>query len=214
MSIVSCISERASNLSLLIADAGAQREATHFKNRVLDLVEIFVKTQATSPLIVRMIIPLITLIVGTGQDEKQLSDKAHGLLRSRVGKLKEVPEIIDADNVVQVLNDVHSRAWKVHSSDVLATLSQCSLYLSRILSHHGHTASILKAYDTSLRDFASRKGSALNSNFFLDFTRRHTSVAWGFRDAILKAQSEATNAYRRCQIFLLLQPLIAQLPVS
>jgi DNA polymerase phi len=160
-----------------------------------------------------MIMPLITLVVGTGQDEKQLSDKAQGLLKSRIGKLKEVPVSIDEDDVVKVLSDVHARARKVHSSDTLATISQCSIYISRILLHHGHEDAVLEAYRTSLSDFATRKASPLNSNFFLDFIRRHVDAAWGLRGAILEVQNRATNSYRKCQIFLLLQPIIKSQPV-
>lgn len=195
------------------AEAGAQREATHFKNRVLDLLDIFIKTQPTSPLIVRIIVPLVVLVAGTGQDEKQLSDKTKGLLKSRVGKLKEVPETVDTDQVVEILKDVHSRARKAHSSDVLATISQCSLYLSRILLRHERQDAVTEAYRDSLSDFATRKASSLNGNFFLDAARRHGVLAWALRGAVLELQAKATNAYRRCQLFLLLQPVITQLPV-
>ncbi|EIN07831.1 hypothetical protein PUNSTDRAFT_70289 [Punctularia strigosozonata HHB-11173 SS5] len=194
-------------------EAGAQREATHFKNRVLDLLDIFIKTQSASPLIVRIIVPLVVLVVGTGQDEKQLSDKTQALLKSRVGKLKEIPEAVDADHVIEVLKDVHLRARKARSSDVLATISQCSLYLSRILLRHGRQDAVVEVYQDSLSDFATRKASPLNSNFFLDAMRRHKDLAWALRGAVLKLQANATNAYRRCQIFLLLQPVINQLPV-
>ena len=83
----------------MATDVDAQREATHFKNRVLDLIDIFVRRQPTSPLIVRTILPLVELIVGTGPDEKQLSDKAMGILRNRIGKSKEVPTTVSAGEV-------------------------------------------------------------------------------------------------------------------
>ena len=69
----------------LATDVDAQREATHFKNRVLDLIDIFVKKNPANPLIIRLIFPLVELIVSTGPDEKQLSDKATGILRNRIG---------------------------------------------------------------------------------------------------------------------------------
>ncbi|KAI6032543.1 DNA polymerase phi-domain-containing protein [Pisolithus marmoratus] len=88
----------------------AQREATHFKNRVLDLVDTF-----------------------SGMDERQLSDKTKGILKNRLAKSKDVPTNAARDEVETVLREVHQRVRKVHSADNLSVLSQSSLYLSRIL---------------------------------------------------------------------------------
>ncbi|KAH9929645.1 DNA polymerase phi-domain-containing protein [Amylocystis lapponica] len=193
-------------------DTDAQREATHFKNRVLDLLETFIKKQPKNPLQVRLILPLVELIVSTGPDEKQLADKATGILRSRIGKSRETPSTVDTDQAATVLEELHTRARTAPSSDVLATLSQCSLYLCRSLHHAKEDESILKAYRGSLVDFVSRKSSRLNANLFQDLIRRHTDVAWGLRDDLVGATGKAVNAYRQCQVFQLIQTLINQLP--
>ncbi|KAI0933631.1 hypothetical protein AcW1_005407 [Taiwanofungus camphoratus] len=194
-------------------DVNAQREATHFKNRVLDLLETFIRKQPTSPLVIRLILPLVELTVGSGSDEKQLADKATGILRSRIGKSKEVPSYIDEEQAVQVLQQLHSLARKA-SSDVLMTLSQCSLYLCKALHHFGVTKPIQEVYRQSLVDFVSRKASKLNSSFFQDFIRRHADMAWDLREDILKTTSSAVNVYRQSQAFQLLQTLISQAPMA
>lgn len=196
-----------------LSDVNAQREATHFKNRVLDLLETFIRKQPTSPLIIRLILPLVELTVGSGSDEKQLADKATGILRSRIGKSKEVPSNIEEEQAVQVLQQLHSLARKA-SSDVLMTLSQCSLYLCKVLHHFGVTKPIQEVYRQSLVDFVSRKASRLNSSFFQDFIRRHADVAWDLREDILKTTSSAVNVYRQSQAFQLLQTLISQAPMA
>ncbi|OBZ75369.1 DNA polymerase V, partial [Grifola frondosa] len=193
-------------------DVDAQREATHFKNRVLDLLEIFIKKQPTNPLVIRLILPLVELIVSTGPDEKQLADKATGILRSRIGKLKELPSAVDTAEAARVLEELHTRARKAPSSDVLATLNQCSLYLCRLLLHAGITEPILSAYRGSLEDFATRKSSKLNIAFFDGFLRRHPQAAWGLRDDLVGITGKAMNGYRQTQSFHLLHTLINQLP--
>ncbi|GLB35405.1 putative DNA polymerase phi [Lyophyllum shimeji] len=190
----------------------AQREATHFKNRVLDLVDTFVKKQPSSRLVIRLIPALIDLVVSSGQDERQLADKAKGILRSRIGKSKEIPVDVDAEATVTVVTDLHTRARKIHSSDMLATLSQCSLYLSRILLHVDGEKPLIQLYQQSLADFMTRKNSALNTNFFLDFIRRFPSAAWSLRNELLGLSGRAVNAYRQCQAYQLLDILIGQLP--
>ncbi|KAF5386843.1 hypothetical protein D9615_001886 [Tricholomella constricta] len=190
----------------------AQREATHFKNRVLDLVDTFVKKQPSSGLVIRLIPPLIELIAGTGQDERQLSDKAKGILRSRIAKSKEIPTSVDVESTLKVITDLHTRARKVHSSDMLATLSQCSLYLSKVLVHLDSENSLVQIYQQSLADFITRKNSALNTNFFQDFIRRCPASAWSLRHDLLDLSGRSVNVYRQCQVYQLLDTLIGQLP--
>lgn len=190
-----------------------QREATHFKNRVLDLLDIFVKKEPTSPLIVRLILPLVELIVATGSDEKQLWDKATGILRNRIGKSKEVPtSSVSAEDAAKALEDLHELARKASSSDVLTTLNQCSLYLSKVLLHANAAESVLGAYRGSLHDFVSRKSSKLNTAFFDDFAKRHPQAAWDLRDDLVKASGEALNVFRQLQPFHIIQTLMNQLP--
>ncbi|KAF9466352.1 DNA polymerase phi-domain-containing protein [Collybia nuda] len=191
----------------------SQRDATHFKNRALDLVDTFVKKQPSSPHIIRLILPMVNLIAGTGLDEKQLSDKAKGILRSRIGKSKDFPSEVDKDHALTVATALHIRARKVHSSDLLATLSQSSTYVSKILIQIGAEKSLVQIYSQSLADFITRKNSALNTNFFLDFIRRCPATAWHLRGDLLQLLSNSVNTYRQLQVFKLLEILVGQLPV-
>ncbi|THG98713.1 hypothetical protein EW026_g3515 [Hermanssonia centrifuga] len=85
----------------------AQREATHYKNRVLDLLDSYIKKQPTSPFITRLILPLVELVVSSGTDEKQLADKATGILRSRIGKSKDLPSTVEADQAGEILRETN-----------------------------------------------------------------------------------------------------------
>jgi DNA polymerase phi len=188
---------------------GAQREATHFKNRILDLLSIFVKKQPKSAHIMQILIPLLTLAFS---DEKQLSEKAIGLLRSRIDKLKVVPSTIDLAKASDILDDLHVRARKAHSNDALAAISFCSLYVTKALLHVGADTTVRTAYTLSLVDFTERKASDLNTDFFSDFIKRHPRIAWDMREVLLAAPAKAVNAYRRGQAYILLQTLLVCLP--
>ncbi|KAI0691182.1 DNA polymerase phi-domain-containing protein [Cytidiella melzeri] len=188
----------------------AQREATHYKNRVLDLLDTFLKKQPTSPLIPRLILPLVDLVVNAGADEKHLADKATGILRSRLGKSKDSPSSIDDDQLGGILLELHSRARKASSSDILITLGQCSIYISKALLHAQVQKPVLSAYRESLTDFVTRKASRLNTSFFQDFIRRHASAAWELRNSLLDLSEKAINGYRQNQVFQLVQVLLSQ----
>lgn len=175
-------------------------------------MDIFVKKQPTSRHIVRLILPLVDIIAGTGSDEQQLSDKATSLLRNRIGRSKDTPSDIGPEELLTVLSEIHGRARRARSSEVLTTLSQCSLYLSKILLQSGAEASVLPVYRTSLVDFVTRKASTLNATFFQDFIRRYPSIGWDLRSDIVTVSSQATNVYRQCQAFQLLQVVTNQIP--
>ncbi|KAJ7470617.1 DNA polymerase phi-domain-containing protein [Mycena latifolia] len=190
----------------------AQREATHFKNRVLDLVDTFVKKESTSPHIVRLVLPLVELSTGTSSDERHLTDKAKGILRSRIAKSKDVPSNADIEEVKMAMSELHVRARKMHSPELLATLSQCSLYVTKILIEAGSQEALLNSYRESLEDFTARKNSALNTNFFLDAIRRYPLIMWTLRQDIISLLSKAVNGYRRSQSLQLVQALVTCLP--
>ncbi|KAK7689133.1 hypothetical protein QCA50_007824 [Cerrena zonata] len=190
---------------------GAQREAVHYKNRVLDLVDIFLKKQPTSSHVIQLILPLTELIVDTSSDEKQLADKATGILRSRIGKSKEIPTGIDKEEALVILQEIHTRARKAPSSDVLTTLNQCSLFITRLLLHQSDAEpEVAKIYQESLNDFVTRKASRLNTTFLQDFIRRYAGVAWNLRTELIDVCKQAVNGYRQTQVFQLLHTLVNQ----
>jgi DNA polymerase phi len=192
----------------------AQRQATHFKIRVLGLIDTFIKKQPSSPFIARLIFPLVDLITSSSSDERQLSDRAKSLIKSRIGKLKDVPPAVDTEQLTKVLGELHSLARKARSSDVCAILNHCSSYLVRVLLHAGQEESVRDIYAQSLKDFITRKNSPLNTNFFQDFFRLHAASAWGLRDVLLGLTKNSVNVYRHFQVFHLCQVLISQLPAT
>lgn len=195
-------------LVLMNIPVGAQREAIHFKNRIMDLLDIFVRRQPTSPLILQFLDPLLAL---TFSDDKQVSEKATGLLMSRIGRLKEIPSGIDIAKSSVILDNLHIRARKVRSRGAVAIISRCSLYVSRALLHVGADESVRKAYTASLMAFIERKASDFNGQFFSEFIKRYPRTAWGMRAALLGAPTKAINGYRRGQAYMLLETLLNHL---
>ncbi|VDB99939.1 unnamed protein product [Peniophora sp. CBMAI 1063] len=191
-----------------------QREATHFKNRILDLLDIFVKKQPSSPLVISIILPLVELVFTSTPDEKQLIEKASGLLKSRIGKAKEAATGVDTTLASSVLENLHARARKVRGSDPLAILSACSLYVSRSLVHSGAESKVLSAYSASLADFAERKASDLNVKFFEEFVKRLSGTAWEMRESVLGEVGKGVNAFRKVQLWGLVLVLCNNLPSS
>jgi DNA polymerase phi len=178
---------------------------------VLDLVDMYLRKQPSNPLAVRFILPLVDLVTRSTNDERQLSDKARGILNLRISKAKEIPSGVDQEVAVAIATNLHERAQHAPSSAILPILSQCSLYLSRILSQQNSKPSI-DMYRSSLSDFLTRKQSGLNTAFFQDFIKKFPAQAWEFRSDFLTLSEKGVNVYRRSQIIHLLECLFLQIP--
>lgn len=141
-------------------------------------------------------------------DEKQLSDKATGILKNRLSKSKDIPSKAASDEVETILREVHQRVRKSSSSSSI--LSQSSLYLCRVLVHLKEEDAVVRIYGETLDDYMSRKASQANYTFFQDFVRHFPALGSKCRDNILTSSSKAVNTYRRCQAFQLLGMVLNQ----
>ena len=179
-------------------------------------MDIYVKKQPTSAYIPLLIPPLLQLVITASPEESQLAEKAIGILRSRVGKLKEYPEEDETIDIGFILEDLHSKARRAPSGDILTTFGQCCCYLVRVLNRTSTDGTVRSAYRQSLEDFVTRKASRLNSAFFQEFVRRCPEVAWNLKQDILKVSvsENAVNAYRKCQTLGLLNLLFNNIPTK
>lgn len=193
-------------------DLDAQREATHFKSRVLDLVDTYLRKEPSNPLVLRFISPLVELAITSGQDERQLADKARGVLRSRLGKAKECSSGASVAQIIEISTTIHTLARRVHSADNLVVLSLCATYLAKVMIHSGHEESLVNLYKEDLYDFTTRKSSGLNGPFFQEFIRKYPLYGWRLRQDLLDVLKRAVNTYRQIQVIQLLQLLLNLLP--
>lgn len=176
---------------------------------MLDLVDTYLKKEPTSPLALCFISPLVELAIASGQDERQLADKAKGILRSRLGKAKESVNGADPAQILEISTNVHTMARRARSSDNLAVLSLCAIYLAKASIHAGHEESLVDLYKEDLRDFTRRKKSGLNGAFFQEFIKKYPSCGWRLREDLLDVLKGAINTYRQIQVIQLLQLLLS-----
>ena len=180
-------------------------------------MDIYIKKQPSSPYIPLLVLPILHLVTTASPEESQLAEKATGILRSRIGKLKEYPDKDETIEIGSILEDLHSEARRASSADSLATIGQCCCYLVRALGQtDGTNSTACSAYRQSLKDFVTRKASRLNSAFFQEFIRRCPEVAWDWKQDILdvSVSEKAVNAYRKCQTLGLLNLLFNNIPTK
>ncbi|KAJ5605804.1 hypothetical protein N7510_008585 [Penicillium lagena] len=121
----------------------ARENMVNFKNRVLDLVEIFIKKCHSRLLALDLLLPLLRL--ARRSSVKQIANKATSVLReyTRLCKGAAVPKIEDADdeqNVWELLRAVHKEATHSAPPAHASACSQASLLVVKALVAHDKAA--------------------------------------------------------------------------
>jgi DNA polymerase phi len=111
----------------------AKETMVNFKSRVLDLMDIYVKKQATNPLAFGLLLPLLQLIRTT--KTKQLAEKAHNILLAfskacRTAKKSEDASTINISEETKLLKAIHLEASKDPSHMFAKAASSASLLVA------------------------------------------------------------------------------------
>ena len=202
--------------------AGLQREATHFKIRVLDFVDTFIKERPESPHTPQTALPLIRTIMGSGPDEKQLAEKTIGILRTRFNTPKILPRLeadskgvrLDVEYLTNDFEQLHriARRASLSQDGFSEILITTTIYLAKVLVYAGMQEAVTAAYIASIDDFITRKNSKIWPAYISDFARRSSPpLSWTLRDKILEACSvgKSINTYRQIASFQILSVFLS-----
>lgn len=112
----------------------AKENIVHFKNRVLDLLAIYVKTQSANAVALELILPLTTLVRTTSS--KPTSEKAFAVLKQyfdACNKSKRLPIPDDPEAYFELLAELHAEL-KLGGAKLHAHAgSRSSLFLAKVL---------------------------------------------------------------------------------
>jgi len=114
-----------------------KQSIVHFKLRVLDLVEIFIKKQSKNPLILELMKPLLHIIKSShGHNEEQaFFERTLGLYKNKLCQLHEYPggQDVDVEKVHTDIEDLVELAKNASSALFVTYVTQGIVYLMRVL---------------------------------------------------------------------------------
>lgn len=149
----------------------AKETMINFKNRVLDLIQIYVKKEHDNPLALMIITPLLDLMRLT--NTKQLGEKAFNVLKTYfdAGKGKTLPVVANLENVFDIMSQIHQAATRDASKIYSASCSRSSLFLAKILlANTGFFDRIQDLYGDTMKQHKMKgKKSKIQRSFFLDW---------------------------------------------
>lgn len=111
----------------------AKEVLVHFKHRILDLMDIYVRREATNPLALNLLVPLLQVIRTT--TAKPIASKASGIVLEfskafKKGKDNADRPSFDLDEHLQKLRDIHEEASKDGSHAFAKAASSASLLVA------------------------------------------------------------------------------------
>ncbi|KAF9364473.1 DNA-directed DNA polymerase [Mortierella sp. NVP85] len=111
----------------------AKQTLIHFKNKVLDLLELYIKKQSSNELVLELIVPLLSLVLVPSASNKPVHDKISALLRNKLAKIKDYPRECDDEHVFEILAQVHELAKKSPDAKFSGLCGDLSLLLVKVL---------------------------------------------------------------------------------
>ncbi|KAG0071985.1 DNA-directed DNA polymerase [Linnemannia elongata] len=111
----------------------AKQTLIHFKNKVLDLLELYIKKQSSNELVLDLIVPLLSLVLIPSAANKPVHDKISALLRNKLAKIKDYPRDVDDEAVFEILNQVHELAKKSPDAKFSGLCGDLSVLLVKVL---------------------------------------------------------------------------------
>ncbi|KAI9824886.1 MAG: DNA-directed DNA polymerase [Thelocarpon impressellum] len=158
----------------------AKTTVLNLKNRVLDLLDIYVKTQHRSPRALRIILPLLRLIRTTGS--KQIADRACGILRDFSqkcrGKDVTVLKPKKTKHAWEVLEQVHQEAMHDASRAHAAACSHGSLLVVKglVAADNANVKRVVARYAATQTEWLQGFGK-VQPGLFSDFLNWGVSCA-------------------------------------
>lgn len=149
----------------------AKENMVNFKNRVLDLLEIYVKKCHSNILALDLLLPLLKL--SRKSTVKQISGKANAVLReyTKLCKGSAIPAVESPEPVWELLKDVHKEASYSGPPAHASSCSQASLLLAKVLVAHdkGAISGIVDVYASTRKEQLLSKKCHVQPSFFTEW---------------------------------------------
>ncbi|KKK26584.1 hypothetical protein ARAM_007229, partial [Aspergillus rambellii] len=149
----------------------AKENMVNFKNRVLDLLEIYVKKCHSKLLALDLLLPLLRLT--RRSTVKQISNKANSVLReyTKLCKGSALPALESAEPVWDLLKSIHTEATHSGPPAHASACSQASLLVVKALTAQDKEAisGVVDVYGATRKEQLLSKKCHVQPSFFTDW---------------------------------------------
>eukprot|EP00698_Gefionella_okellyi_P019633 TRINITY_DN6047_c0_g1_i1.p1 TRINITY_DN6047_c0_g1~~TRINITY_DN6047_c0_g1_i1.p1 ORF type:complete len:1253 (-),score=340.59 TRINITY_DN6047_c0_g1_i1:55-3789(-) len=214
------------------------RQEQHFKFRVLDLLEIFVKSQAESPLMLDLVEPLLTASstsAASGGVDKAIGERVAGIFKNKLCVSKEHPRgaSVDIPETNALLERLVQRAVKATAGSVVLQCSTAILYVLRVLrsaqaapapkrgkakkdeptvNEYGglDVEKFVAVFGGAWTAYLTRTNTHLNSAFFKELVQKQPHTAFLLAEAFIDGLSQGRTPFLRMEAVAVVALLLRQ----
>jgi len=191
----------------------------HFKFRVLDLIEIYVKRQPTSPFLFDAVVPLMQAILtaqASGIEKKSLAERMSGIL-GKVCKTKDFARApdVEVEYLSDILSELVKTATTAQANTTVAMASMGAQFVVKALlagktdaTTSAGMATMKEAYAGALKDYMTRKNSRLTSKFFTDLIDRQPVAACVICEELIVYGEEGRSDYLKAEALRMSKELL------
>lgn len=169
--LVKVFQARKQNLDQKKDKKDAKGNMVNFKNRVLDLLEIYVKKCHSKILALDLLLPLLRLT--RRSSDKHISGKASSVLReyTKLCKGPAVPALESPEPAWELFKSIHKEACQSGPSAHASACSQASLLLVKVLLAHdkGAISGVIDVYTATRKEQFLSKKCHVQPLFFTDW---------------------------------------------
>ncbi|XP_010891840.2 myb-binding protein 1A-like protein [Esox lucius] len=199
-----------------------------FKIKVLDLVEVFLAKQGSSPLVLGMVEPLLSVIENgmsseSDQQEQDFLRKAADIFKNQLCRSKKYCKSLGdrQAELHDLLDKLMTKAQKLSDSSVSLYFFSASLYLVKVLrggvtwaSAEGQTtltteqlrfmgnvdvARVTALFKGALCSFMTRRKSPLSGQMFIDLFTRFPVVCVNLLETAVEHITAGVREHQQCQ---------------
>ncbi|KAI8057851.1 DNA polymerase phi-domain-containing protein [Syncephalis plumigaleata] len=204
-------------------------EATlQFKLRIMDLIEIVIRKQSSSALLMELMLPLLSIAQPTNTKSidaatETLARRATVILGDRLAKLKSPMTGLDTeDDTVDIAKTILFMTTKATASGSFSSL--CGRLVAQIVRSllasdsadaKKQLAKIIQHYSVMLDRFCSDRHTRIMPDLFMELMRRYPVAGWLLvtdRLAHHIEMGDSIKAFRHRQLYAMLTTLIQSTP--
>ncbi|ORX59850.1 hypothetical protein BCR36DRAFT_315879 [Piromyces finnis] len=115
----------------------SKQQILHFKFKVLEMLDIFIKKQSTNVLVLELVMPLLHLVkqLYGSHEQQQLYERVQSLLKNKLLKIKDYPknDDVNTEELFNLLEEVNKFAEKCSEPELCNLAGEASIFVVKVI---------------------------------------------------------------------------------
>jgi DNA polymerase phi len=141
----------------------SKQQILHFKFKVLEMLDIFIKKQSANVLVLELVMPLLHLVKQFygSHDQQQLFERVQSLLKNRLLKIKDYPKTnVNTEELFDLLEEVNKFAEKCNEPELCNLAGEASIFIAKVILGNNIKKEVTSTTTTTNNKKSKKSGEA------------------------------------------------------